>query len=171
MTASPPAVLAAELSAFLRLDGACEDGLLAGFAAAATQQAEAFLGQLLIERETEATFAMPLGSLRLSTPPVRAVLAVETLAEAGAATPLTGWSWDLDGAGCAHVWSAAGWPDTTLRVRYRAGWAADINGLPEPVRLAVLRLAAGHHANRDGAGAAFPDAVAALLRPWRRLKL
>ena len=59
-----------------------------------------------------------------------------------------------------------------VRVSLSAGLSADWAGLPEPVRLGILRLAAHIHAHRDAADDVGPPAaVAALLRPWRRLRL
>ncbi len=50
--------------------------------------------------------------------------------------------------------------------------APNWNDIPEGVRLGVLRLVASLYAGRDAApGAALPDAVAACLAPWRRMRL
>ena len=54
-----------------------------------------------------------------------------------------------------------------------AGLAADWTVLPEPLRHGMVRLAAHQHRERESSGAASvpPAAVAALWRPWRRLRL
>lgn len=59
----------------------------------------------------------------------------------------------------------------TVRIAYRAGIAADGTGVPEAVRLGIIRLAGEYYAQRDGAATAPPAAVSALWRPWRRMRL
>jgi uncharacterized phiE125 gp8 family phage protein len=57
-------------------------------------------------------------------------------------------------------------------VRFRAGLGADWNDVPEPLRQGLIRLVAHFYTHRDAADAgAPPAAVAALWRPWRRLRL
>ena len=71
------------------------------------------------------------------------------------------------GCGCSTAGGAK-----RLRVSYRAGMAADPNGVPEALRHGIVRLAA--HIICDAAGpgdAGPPAAVTALWRPWRRLRL
>ena len=52
------------------------------------------------------------------------------------------------------------------------GLAADWNGIPEPLRQGIIRLVAHLYTHRDFADAGPPPtAVAALWRPWRRLRL
>jgi uncharacterized phiE125 gp8 family phage protein len=54
-------------------------------------------------------------------------------------------------------------------VRYRAGLAADWNGVPEPLRQGIVRLAAHLYGARGGTEGPAPASVAALWRPFRRL--
>jgi len=60
-----------------------------------------------------------------------------------------------------------------MAVRFTAGMAATWSGLPESLRQGILRLAAHHYSMRsnEAAESAPPAAVAALWRPWRRLRL
>lgn len=52
------------------------------------------------------------------------------------------------------------------------GLAEDWNGIPEPLRQGIIRLVAHLYTHRDDADAGPPPtAVAALWRPWRRLRL
>jgi uncharacterized phiE125 gp8 family phage protein len=61
---------------------------------------------------------------------------------------------------------------TAARVAVEAGLAEDWNGVPEPLRQGIVRLTAHLYAHRDAAGDAGPPAaVAALWRPWRRMRL
>lgn len=48
---------------------------------------------------------------------------------------------------------------------------SDWSALPEALRHGVIRLAAHLYRDGDGAAAAPPAAVAALWRPWRRMRL
>jgi uncharacterized phiE125 gp8 family phage protein len=57
-------------------------------------------------------------------------------------------------------------------VHYRAGLAAGWNGVAEPLRQGVVRMAAHLYAHRDAAdGRGPPAAVTALWLPYRRLRL
>ncbi len=59
-----------------------------------------------------------------------------------------------------------------LRVTYAAGQATDWNGVAEPLRHGIVRLAAHLFANRDTPEERGPPAVvAALWRPYRQLRL
>jgi uncharacterized phiE125 gp8 family phage protein len=60
-----------------------------------------------------------------------------------------------------------------VAVRFTAGLAADWSGLPDGLRQGVLRLAAAQYRERetDGPPPGPPAAVAALWRPWRRMRL
>jgi uncharacterized phiE125 gp8 family phage protein len=59
-----------------------------------------------------------------------------------------------------------------VEVTYQAGLASTWSALPESIRLGVLRLIGHLYTHRDaGDDAGPPAAVAALLRPWRRMKL
>ena len=59
-----------------------------------------------------------------------------------------------------------------MLVRYGAGRAHDWNGVPEPLRHGIVRMAAHLYTHRDGEdGGAPPAAVTALWLPYRRLRL
>jgi hypothetical protein len=58
-----------------------------------------------------------------------------------------------------------------LQVRYRAGLADAVDGLPEPLRQGIVRLAADHFLARGTESAAPPAVVSALWRPFRRMRL
>ena len=65
-------------------------------------------------------------------------------------------------------------PDPTVKfvATYSAGLAADWNGIPEPLRLGIVRLVSHFYSHRDAPDAGgVPAAVAALWRPWRRMRL
>lgn len=170
---SAPVVPIVEMRTYLRIETDAEDAVLAGLVRAATSLVEAWTGRLLIERGATETFPEGLGELRLSAGPVIRVGEVAALSPDDEAVPLADDAWRLirqrDSSATIlllrHV-------EGEVRVSYRAGMAADWNGLPEAIRLAVLRAAGHLHANRDGAGdAGLPGAVCQMLAPWRRLRL
>ena len=157
-----------EVKAFLRIDGAEEDALLAGFVRTATDLAEAFTGQKLLVRDFTERVACVSTWQRLAATPVVAIDGID-----GSAGALPGIAYevdiDLSGDGWVRIVTSA---DRHATVRYRAGMAADWNGIPEALRLGIVRLVSHFYMHRDApdVGSA-PTAVAALWRPWRRLRL
>ena len=170
MAAAPASVALGEVKAFLRIATSEEDALIAGFVRSASAACEAFTGLALVAREVRETVA-PGGWRRLATAPVRAIEAVAAVAADGAETALApdGYRIDIDAAGDGWVRVMAS--EQRASVRYTAGLAADWNGLPEPLRQGIVRLAAHLYVARGEAEAAPPACVAALWRPWRRLRL
>ncbi len=188
-----------EVKAFLRLSGCDEDALLAGFIRTATALAEAFTNQRLIARDLSQRVNASSRWQRLLAAPVVAITAVDGAAGAlpggSYETDIDlngdGWMRCLDpvsiGASVVQAlevdprgdnwgmgWSLALPPHPPLRltVHYTAGMAADWNGIPEPLRQGIVRLVSHLHAHRDASDAGGPPAaVAALWRPWRRMRL
>ncbi|HVQ09365.1 MAG TPA: phage head-tail connector protein [Allosphingosinicella sp.] len=164
----------AELKAFLRVTVSDEDALLAGLARGAADLCEAFTGRALIERAVEEVLTASARWTRLGAAPVRSIEGVAALAGDGEASPLAAGAFATDvdaaGDGWVRVTDAAG--AKKVLVSYRAGMAADPNGLPEALRHGIVRLAAHLYSHRDEAEQAGPPAaVTALWRPWRRLRL
>jgi uncharacterized phiE125 gp8 family phage protein len=174
MTA-PPAGALADAKAYLRLDTDDEDALLATLIAAAMALCERFTGLTLVRAaRTDAVAARRPCWLRLPATPVAAITAVSALDAAGTATPLDvqDYAIDIDAAGDGWVRLDRPVPATRLSIGYTAGLAADWPALPEALRQGVVRLTAHLFAHRDDAGDAGPPAaVAALWRPWRRMRL
>jgi uncharacterized phiE125 gp8 family phage protein len=166
-------VTLAELKAYLRIESDLEDGLLVALLRAAVGQIEAWLGAPLVVRELAQEGLAHDGRLRLAHEPVEAVVGVARVAADGTRTELAAADWTVErlASGGAVVGLAAG-GEPVVVVRYRAGLAGDWNGVPEPVRLAVLRVAAHAYANRDGeSDAGLPVAARQLLSPFRRARL
>jgi uncharacterized phiE125 gp8 family phage protein len=166
-----PAVGVGEVKAYLRLAGDDEDAVIAGLIRTAMLLCEAFIGQWLIARDGSETVAARRDWQRLAATPVLAVTAVETV---DGPLPASAWEASIDAAGDGWVRLAALAPGgpATVRVRFRAGVGADWNGVPEPLRQGIIRLATHFFTHRDDADAGPPPAaVAALWRPWRRMRL
>ena len=77
---------------------------------------------------------------------------------------------DIDGRGEGWVRASSG--GGRVRVTAEAGLATGWSGLPGAIRQGAVRLAAHLFAHRDAADDAGPPAaVAALWRPYRRMRL
>ena len=153
-----------ELKAFLRIEDAAEDAMLAGLLRAATEAVEAWLGWLLIAREVRERGQVKDGAMVLRATPVQALASVARVDAAGVETIAADAVLEVSRFGVGTVVIDG----DRVVARYRAGLADDWNGLPEPVRLGVLRAAAHFYAHRDGGDeAGLPPAVARLVSPWR----
>ncbi|HEX8528191.1 head-tail connector protein [Allosphingosinicella sp.] len=172
--ANASAVPIDEAKAFLRIAGSDEDALLAAMIRSATGLCEAFTGLALIERDVEEMLpARPVWT-RLGQSPVRSIAQVFGLpasGEAGALAP-EDYAVDIDAAGDGWARILRGEGFGRVRVHYRAGQAPDWNGIAEPLRHGILRMAAHLYTHRDPEdGAGPPAAVTALWLPYRRLRL
>ena len=167
----------AEAKAWLRLGAAQDDALVAGLVRSAVDLCEAFTGQMLIARLVTEEMPMRGGAIRLAKAPVVAVEAVTGLA-GDEETILDGEAWrvEIDRDGAARLWVEAPGDATRLRVAYRAGLAADANGVPEAIRQGLVRMIQHLHGTRnegarDEGAREVPAIIAALWQPWRRIGL
>jgi uncharacterized phiE125 gp8 family phage protein len=161
-------VAVAEAQAFGRVEAGDEEALLAGLVRSASSLCEAFLGQVVIEREFSETMAASIEWQRLKVLPVRSISGVSS---GGRQLAGTAFATDIDANGCGWVRLADASVVGTIDVSGTAGMAIGQNGVPEAIRHGVLRLVAHLFAARDGAGGEIPAAVSALWRPFRRVKL
>jgi uncharacterized phiE125 gp8 family phage protein len=170
----PPLPVALEqVKAYLRIGGSDEDALLAGLLRSATELCEEFTRLALIEREAEEILPARPAWTRLGLTPVRSIAGISGLGPAGEGSPLPSGDYaiDIDAAGDGWVRMMNGGAGRVL-VRYRAGQAADWNGIAEPLRQGIVRMAAHFYTHRDREGGAGPPAaVTALWLPYRRLRL
>ncbi len=163
-----------EAKAYLRLENDEEDAPLGAIILAAICHAENFLNQKLIRRGFAQIIPASPNWKRLGVTPLASVTSVTGLPAEGAsfALPVTAYAIDIDASGDGWVRVTAPGSAGRVEVTGVAGMAAAWSGLPEAIRLAVLRLIGHLYTNRDGADDAGPPAaVAALLRPWRRMRL
>jgi len=169
----PLAAPLAALKAYLRITTSDEDALLTDLIRAATDVAERFIGQLIIERAVEETLA-PSGDWRtLALRPVTGITAVAGVPASGTefALAVDAYAIDIDGNGDGWLRVRDAGGAVHIHVSYRAGLAADADGVPDSIRLGIIRLAGDYHALREGMNARPPASVAALWRPWRRMVL
>lgn len=173
---SPAAIAAAvaEARGFLRLEGEAEQALLERLAASAIALAEAFTGTLLVVRTVEDVLPAGRGGAwqLLNAAPVRAIGGVTGLPAEGApfVLPPDAYAVDVDAEARGWVRVIAPGAAGRVAVSYTAGLAADWAALPPPVAQGVAMLIA-HLFNDREAGRAPPAAVAALWRPYRRMRL
>ena len=153
----------AELKAYLRIETSGEDGVLAGLLRSASALCEQFVGQWLIVRGAQEMVAGDGSWQRLTARPVVGIESVEAVEADGMAVALP--------VGEGWVRSTRAGDGRRLLVRYSAGMASEMNGLPEALRQGIVRLAAEHFSARGTEGAAPPAVVSALWRPWRRMRL
>ncbi len=172
--ALPPAALA-ELKQWLGITTAHDDAPLAGLIRAGIDMCEAFTGAMPIAALYEETLPLSRDWQTLATRPVLAITGIFGIPAQGARFALAGDAYavdlDADGAGRIRVTE----PGAAMRiaVRFTAGLADSWDAVPEALRHGIVRLAAHQHREREGSGASPipPAAIAALWRPWRRMRL
>lgn len=174
-----PAVLSpaalTELKQWLGISTAQDDAPLTGLLRAGLEMCEAFTGSMPILAGCEEVLPASGGWQNLSTRPVQAITALQAIAADGTRTvlALSTYAVELDADGGGRVQVFLPGSAQRMAVRFTAGLAPDWASLPEALRHGVLRLAAHQHREREtsGAGPLPPAAVAALWRPWRRMRL
>lgn len=163
-----------EARAYLRLECAEEDASLGAILLGAVAQAEAYLGQMLLRRGARKTLPASMQWQRLRVQPVTMLTAVTGIPAEGARFTLAAdaYAFDIDGAGEGWLRIVHAGGAGRVEVACQAGLAAGWSDLPEAIRLGVLRLAGHLHLHRDNPDdPGPPEGVAAILRPWRRVRL
>lgn len=174
---SPPPVAAEAVGAaksYLRIENELEDALVERMLGAAIRHVEAFIDQLLLRREGTDRLSPSPAWQKLGVTPVHAITGVRALPDGGPYfdLPVDGYALDIDGNGDGWIRIVHPVNARHVDVLLVAGIAENWDALPEPFRLAVLRLAAHLYTHRDAHDDPGPPAaVAALLRPWRRMHL
>ncbi|HJT39807.1 MAG TPA: hypothetical protein VJ762_05690 [Sphingobium sp.] len=171
--AGAPGASLGELKDYLRITGSGEDALLESLLQSATGLCEQFVGQWLIVGAARETVRGDGSWQRLSARPVLAISGVDAVAADGGVQALASdaYAIDIDATGDGWVRARPGNGEPVLAVHYQAGMAEEADGLPEPIRQGIVRLAAEHFAARGGEVASPPAVVGALWRPWRRMRL
>lgn len=170
-----PAALA-ELKDWLGITTAGDDAQLTALLRAGLETCEHFTGTMPLQQDCEEMLGISAEWQALAARPVQAIAGIDGLPAEGArfALPVSSYAVDLgaDGTGSVRVSNpgSAG----RIMVRFTAGLAASWTSLPDGLRHGVLRLAAFQYRSREDSAAPEPlppAAVAALWRPWRRLRL
>lgn len=163
-----------ELKQWLAIRSPAEDATLTRLLRTALETCEAFTGTVPIAATCEETLRASADWQPLATRPVQVISAVEALPAIGPRRPLEAEAFAVDlsadGTGLVRVVRHDVAP--RVAVRFVAGLAATWEQLPDGLRHGIVRLAAHHWRMRDDASdPAPPAAVAALWRPWRRVRL
>lgn len=173
----PPQLSAAaldELKAWLGITTSRDDAELTTLLHAALDLCEAFTGTKPLVSACEERFAATADWHKLSANPVQAITAVEAVGDDGTRTalPITDYAIDLDADGAGRVRILRPLETAHVVASYTAGLATEWMLLPVGIRHGLIRFAAHEHRQRDsGSASALPAAVAALWRPWRRVRL
>jgi uncharacterized phiE125 gp8 family phage protein len=171
-TLSPAAL--AELKAWLGISTSRDDTELSRLLGTALELCEGFTGSLPLQANCEELLAPSSDWQDLQTRPVQAITGLDSVGLSGVRVTLAAADYELDlmPDGTGRVRLLRGDLSGRIAVRFTAGLAADWDSLPDAVRHGVIRLAAFQHRARENeAASGMPAAVAALWRPWRRLRL
>jgi uncharacterized phiE125 gp8 family phage protein len=182
----PPAVepiLLVQAKNWLRIDHADEDELVAALIASARLVVESASGRMLISQTWRIVMDVwPEGDIVIPLAPVRQVVALRTLTAAGVSVVI---------APSSYVASAAGGlgrirfltkppePERTIsgiEIDVELGFSSNSQGVPETLKTAMRLLIARWYEQRgdvesDGAFERMPPAVAALIAPYRRMRI
>lgn len=175
---TPPTLAAEaldELKAWLAITTTGDDGPLEGLLKSALEMFEAFTGQMPLEATCKEMLPATGEWQRLSTLPVQAIIGLEGQngADPAFGIPTASYAFDLDADGSALVRLHDPALAERFAVTFIAGMASGWSALPEAVRHGVMRLAAHNYRQRDtdAGGPVPPASIAALWRPWRRMRL
>ncbi len=173
-----PAALAAgaltELKDWLGITTPADDAQLTALLRMALEACEDFTGIMPLAQDCEELLAVSTDWQALGTRPVQAITGVLGIPAEGArfALPAGNYEIELDHDGGGRVLVRNPGAAGRIAVRFTAGLAPDWNALPDALRHGVVRLAAHHYRERESeASPQPPAAVAAMWRPWRRLRL
>lgn len=169
----PPAAVYAAMDAaraYLRADADAEPTVFASLAATALALAEAYIGRALIVRGFEDIVAADGAWHPLRAMPVAVIDGITALPDGGApgVLPVADYAIDIDDEGVGRVRIATGAAPRGA-VGYHAGLADGWAALPPPIAQGIAMLVGHLFDNREGE--APPAAVAALWRPFRRMRI
>ncbi len=170
-----PAAALGELKGWLAISSTKDDAPLRALLSTALDMFEAFTGQIPLHCMCREILPACGEWQDLATRPVEAIVEAEGMVVGGQPFGLAGDAYELDlgsdGGGRVRILDA-GIADR-VGVYFHAGMASEWDLLPDAVRHGIIRFAAHQYRQRDDTSAnlAPPAAVAALWRPWRRMRL
>lgn len=172
-TLAPTAL--AELKAWLGISTARDDAELTGLIRTALELCEGFIGTMPLVSGCEEVLTATGEWQSLATRPVKAISGVVAVATDGTRTALApnGYDIDIDADGTGRMRLAQPIDQTRVAVRFTAGMAETWDTLPDAIQQGIVRWAAYQHRTRDSdkVMAGPPASVAALWRPWRRMRI
>ncbi|MEI6641166.1 MAG: hypothetical protein WCL10_03965 [Novosphingobium sp.] len=172
-TLAPTAL--AELKAWLGISTSRDDAELTGLIRTALELCEGFIGTLPLVSPCEEVLPAIGDWQALATWPVKAITGVSAVALDGTRTALAASDYeiDIDAEGGGRLRLTRPLDQTRVAVRFTAGLAEGWDTLPDAIQQGLVRWAAHQHRTRDSdkAMAGPPASVAALWRPWRRMRL
>lgn len=183
--AAPPfeELVLPDARAYLRIDGAAEDAVIAQCLAAARLSFEGrdgTSGRALLTQTWEwALDRFPAaGPLEPPLAPLQSVDSIIVRGPDGLETPWPAGAYEVDpGDGLGRVQPKAGgaWPPvgpglSPIRVRFLAGYGATLGDLPAPLQRGLIGLATLFYTSRDAAIPA-PPWIENLLQPYRLVRV
>ena len=187
MLLTPPAgepILLADAKAWLRLDTTAEDDSVSMLITAARLIVESTTRKLLLAQVWRLTGdAWPQSNIvKIPLAPFQAIVAMRVLDVNGAAQVLNPSLYTLDASpdGAHLLFKAAPPPPgqaiAGIQIDVAAGYGVAPASVPEPIRQAMRMLIARWYENRgdvamDSGAAHLPASVAALLSPYRQMRL
>ncbi|MGN3974438.1 head-tail connector protein [Tsuneonella sp. SYSU-LHT278] len=163
-----------ELKQWLAVRSSTDDAALTALLRTALETCEAFTGSVPIACLCEEILPASADWRSLAARPVVAISGLEGIPAEGGRFTLAPDAYEIeleaDGTGRVRVTrqGSAG----RVAARFTAGLAPTWELLPESLRHGIVRLAAHHWRVRDTAvDTGPPAAIAALWRPWRRMRL
>lgn len=172
-TLAPTAL--AELKAWLGISTTRDDAELTGLIRTALELCEGFIGAMPLASGCEEVLPATGEWQALATRPVQAITGVLAIATNGTRTALSASDYeiDIDAEGTGRMRLARPIDQTRLAVRFTAGMAESWDTLPDAIQQGLVRWAAHQHRMRDSdkSIAGPPASVAALWRPWRRMRI
>lgn len=173
----------AQAKNWLRIDHSDEDELILALIASARLVVESASGRMLISQTWRLVLdAWPVNEIVVPLAPVRQVLALRTLSSDGSASvvPASDYLADTSGGrGRVRFSVAPPAPERKIggcEIDLEIGFSASAQGVPETLKTAMRLLIARWYEHRgdvesDGAFERMPAAVAALIAPYRRVRL
>ena len=181
--AGEPVVLA-DLKSWLRIDTSAEDDALTALLVAARLMVESQTRRMLLTQVWRVSLdAWPQdATIRVPFAPFQNVVAIRVFDQTGIAQTLSPATWTLDAnpEAARLLFTTAPPPPgrrlAGIELDLTFGYGAAPASVPEPLRQAIRMLAARWYENRgesvpEARGGHVPDAVAAILAPFRRMRL
>lgn len=164
----------ADLKQWLSISSGTQDDVLKSMLRAAADMCENFTGRLPTRALCEEMLTPTTTWIRLGTQPIVTVTEIMTVGLSGNRVALDMGTFDIeigaDGTGAIKLQKMPEY--NRIAVRYMAGVSDSWSRLDNALKQGIIRLAGHYYRERDEGSAKSPPAsVAALWRPYRRMRL